>query len=481
MTNPRNRLFRQKALEHLSSPDQLDQAVQIIHPRAWIPLFALGGLVMVGGIWSVVGQLPIKVTGQGVLVNPRRMIQFQSPIAGQLKTLTVEDGQCVKQDHVLATIEPSELQQQLRQQQETLIQLQAQAQADRSLRDQRTALEQEAMATQQASLQQRLKNAQSLPPVLQTQGLTAIAQQRSSLEQQLQDARELAPVFATRLQNRQTLAQQGAISQDVLFEAELAHRQINQEIEELEAQLEQLNLQTVETQQHYVDNLSQVAQLEAELEALQTRAKQLEQENLAAVQIRDRDLQAAQHTLAQLEQQIADNSQIKSPQAGCILEITASVGQVVSPGTALGTLQIVGETNPVIDTTVLYFSVEDGKQIQPGMRVLVTPSPVKRERFGSIVGEVVSVSPFPVTRTRTAAVVGHSELADQLIGEESKIEVIAQLNQDLTTVSGYQWSSSDGPNLALTLGTTATARVVVEERAPITFLLPILREWSGID
>ncbi|MEO0490725.1 MAG: NHLP bacteriocin system secretion protein, partial [Cyanobacteria bacterium J06659_2] len=87
MTNPRNRLFRQKALEHLSSPDQLDQAVQIIHPRAWIPLFALGGLIMVGGIWSVVGQLPIKVTGQGVLVNPRRMIQFQSPIAGQLKTL----------------------------------------------------------------------------------------------------------------------------------------------------------------------------------------------------------------------------------------------------------------------------------------------------------------------------------------------------------------------------------------------------------
>ena len=81
-----------------------------------------------------------------------------------------------------------------------------------------------------------------------------------------------------------------------------------------------------------------------------------------------------------------------------------------------------------------------------------------------------------------ASVVGNPELADQLIGQEGgKIEVVARLNSDPSTFSGYQWSSSDGPDLQLTLGTTTTARVSVEERAPITFLLPILREWSGID
>jgi HlyD family secretion protein len=45
--------------------------------------------------------------------------------------------------------------------------------------------------------------------------------------------------------------------------------------------------------------------------------------------------------------------------------------------------------------------------------------------------------------------------------------------------SGYRWSSSKGPDSKLTAGTTASVRITVEERAPITFLLPFLREWSG--
>ncbi|NER79294.1 MAG: NHLP bacteriocin system secretion protein [Leptolyngbya sp. SIO1D8] len=478
----KRRLFRQKALERLSSPEQLDQAVRIIRPQDWLPLGVLGALVAVGVIWSVVGRLPMTVTGQGILINPRRMIQFQSPISGQLEGLMVQDGQCVERNQVLATIEPSDLKQQLQLQQERLIQLQQQATEDRDVREQRTALEQEAIAAQQASLQQRLQDAQSLTPVLQNQSLNAIAEQRSSLQQQLQDARELAPIFAARVQNRQRLLEAGAISEDTLLDVELEARQARQNIADLEAQLEQLNLQAVETQQRYVDNLSKISQIQAQLEELQSRSKRLEQENLEAIQVRNREQQDVQRAIAQLNQQISDNSRIQSPQAGCILEITASAGQVVDPGTRLGTIQVAGGDATMIETTVLYFAVKDGKQIQPGMTVFVTPSPVKRERFGSIVGEVVSVSPFPITRAGAASVVGNPELADQLIGQEGgKIEVVAQLKGDPSTFSGYQWSSSNGPDLKLTLGTTATARVAVEERAPITFLLPILREWSGID
>ena len=38
-----------------------------------------------------------------------------------------------------------------------------------------------------------------------------------------------------------------------------------------------------------------------------------------------------------------------------------------------------------------------------------------------------------------------------------------------------------GPKLEVSTGTTTTVRVKVEERAPITFVLPILREWSGVE
>ena len=38
----------------------------------------------------------------------------------------------------------------------------------------------------------------------------------------------------------------------------------------------------------------------------------------------------------------------------------------------------------------------------------------------------------------------------------------------------------EGPNLRISVGTTTSTRIRVENRAPITYLLPMLRETSGI-
>ncbi|MEM7771781.1 MAG: hypothetical protein AAGA75_05060 [Cyanobacteria bacterium P01_E01_bin.6] len=65
----RNSLFRQESLERLSSPEQLDQLMQIVTPKSWLPLGTLGALALAGLLWSVVGRIPITVTGQGLLVQ----------------------------------------------------------------------------------------------------------------------------------------------------------------------------------------------------------------------------------------------------------------------------------------------------------------------------------------------------------------------------------------------------------------------------
>ncbi|GAB4374044.1 MAG: hypothetical protein Kow00121_17940 [Elainellaceae cyanobacterium] len=63
-------IFRQESLERLSSPEQLDQLMQIVTPKSWLPLATLGCLVLLGLIWSIVGRIPITATAQGVLVTP---------------------------------------------------------------------------------------------------------------------------------------------------------------------------------------------------------------------------------------------------------------------------------------------------------------------------------------------------------------------------------------------------------------------------
>lgn len=40
-----NNLFRKKALESSSSPEQLERMMQALHPMNWLPLAALGLLV----------------------------------------------------------------------------------------------------------------------------------------------------------------------------------------------------------------------------------------------------------------------------------------------------------------------------------------------------------------------------------------------------------------------------------------------------
>ena len=114
------------------------------------------------------------------------------------------------------------------------------------------------------------------------------------------------------------------------------------------------------------------------------------------------------------------------------------------------------------------------------MTIQVAPDAVERERYGSILGTVTSVSTFPVTKEGASSLVGNTEVAELLVAQGPAIEVVAQLTRDDSTFSGYQWSSSQGPALQITSGTTSLGRVVIEQRAPITYLLPLLREISGL-
>jgi HlyD family secretion protein len=115
------------------------------------------------------------------------------------------------------------------------------------------------------------------------------------------------------------------------------------------------------------------------------------------------------------------------------------------------------------------------------MKVQIAPDPVERQRFGSILGTVTSVSAFLVTKEGVASRIGNTEVVNALMTQgRPAIEVVATLEPDAATFSGYRWSSSRGPELRMTPGTTTTGRVVVEQRAPITYLLPFLRDISGL-
>jgi hypothetical protein len=124
--------------------------------------------------------------------------------------------------------------------------------------------------------------------------------------------------------------------------------------------------------------------------------------------------------------------------------------------------------------SVSYFPIGEGKQIQPGDRVLIVPDTINIQEFGGLEATVTEVSPTAVTeQSALKRANGNQELA-QLIYTPASIEVVAQLIPDPSTATGYKWSMSQGPEIKLSGEIPTTSKVLLQEKAPITYVFPFL-------
>lgn len=479
MVTEKNNLFRKEALERLSSPENLDRQMQIIRPKKWLPLAAMGCVVATALTWSVVGRIPITATGQGVLVFPSQVVDFQSPSAGQLQTIRVQVGDTVKKGDVLATLNQTELQKQLQLARNKLSQLQLQERQAGVLQQQRQDLDKQALSKQRQTLQQSLQTIQALTPSLREKGLESIQRDRINLQQRLQTTKELVPTFKQRLDNRQKLLQEGAVADDTVLQARQEYLDAIAKIDEARSQLKKLDVEEAEAQRQYLQNLNQVKDLQTQLKQVEIQAATQAQQDLEATTNKKKEIQEVERNITQLELQLRGNSKITSQHTGLILEIAVTPGQMLTQGSRIGTISAQESSSKLVG--VAFFPVNDGKKIQQGMKLQITPTTVQREQFGGIVGSVTNVSAFPVTKEGASKLVGNPEIVQSLIPQQSsQIQVFAELQPDPKTFSDYRWSSSTGPQMKMSPGTTTSVRVTVEERAPIAFVLPILKSWSGI-
>lgn len=478
VTTHKSNLFRKEALERLSSPERLDQLMQVVQPNKWIPLAAMGSLIAVGLAWSVYGRIPITVTGQGVVVFPSKVVPFQSPSSGQILNLFVRPGDRIKKGQVIATIDQTELQERLNLARVKLLQLQEQDRNARSLQAQRTLLDRGATQQQRQALLQSLETTKSVTPILRDKGLESIRQERRSLQQQLETTRNLVPTFKKRFELREQLRREGAVSSDNVLQAQQEYLNNQTRINQIESQLKQLDVREADAQRQFLANLNATKELQAQLATLDTRLASQAEQDLAVSTNRRKEIQETERAIAQLQSQLKGKNQVISSFNGQVLELVVVPGQTLEEGARIGTIEAQESTNKLVG--VAYFPVSEGKKIKKGMELQVTPSTVKRERFGGIVATVTNVSPFPITKEGASSVVGGAEILQGLTTQGPQIQVFAELQADPSTKSRFRWSSSKGPEAQITSGTTTSVRVKVDEQSPISFVFPILRSWSGM-
>jgi HlyD family secretion protein len=418
MSAESDKIFRAAAVERLSSPEQLDQLIEVTRPADWAAALAIGLAVVAVETWSVVGRVPTRVAGEGILVSDSgRVVDAVSAVAGRLASVEVSIGDKVTQGQIVARVSQTETEQRHRSAIEVL--------HEREREELNAAIKRE--------LEIKAAN---------------LAAQKSALEQVIDATQKRAAYLTEAVASGESLNTRG-----------LATRR---ELEDRRADLST-------AQQRITESQNEILRLEGQ----QREAEQQRELDRLAAQFKVND---ARRQVDELAATIERDSQLMSPIDGQVIEIKVSPGSVLAAGTPVVAIETEGSGLEA----VVYIPADRGKTVQPGMEARVEPSTVKREEFGTIIGKVATISAFPMTPEGMAAVLHNEALVRIFSQEGAPYAVRIALARDERGVTGYRWSSGAGPQLRLSTGTLARAEVTTREQPPIDLVVPIMRRLSGI-
>ena len=148
-------------------------------------------------------------------------------------------------------------------------------------------------------------------------------------------------------------------------------------------------------------------------------------------------------------------------------------GSAVNQGSELVKVQQGDKNDNVI---VCYVALNFGKKITEGMKVLIYPTTVNKQEYGHMEATVEKVDSYVASTEDLRTQLGNDNLVEAFLQEGPVVAVVCRLKEDQNTSSGYYWSSTKGKDLTLTEGTLVEASVVLEEKAPITMLIPYIKE-----
>ena len=415
-------VFRSEALRRLRSSDQLTERIDLIPPAMRMMVASLSVVVAAGLIWALLGVVPTRVTGQGVLLADGKAAHTVQPVVmGPVIDLMVRRGEHVDVDEPIARVQQMSLQTQL-------------ASTDTRL------------AVLQMDLAQ-LKKAHELELAKLD---STLRRQKAAAEEQIEAGKVRATGLKDILTADQGLFARGVISRLEVANARAAHDQTMLDIANARAR-----------------------SIEVEVLAQQKRDELAELERQKQEQV-----DAVQAEAARLTVEVSIGSLVRAPVAGRIEEIRVGLGDVVTPGTIIATI---GRISPETFEVIAVFDNDMAKRIASGMDVHVRPTSVKKEEHGSMRGRVLSITELSVSKAELNSILRNPQLTDSLMGESSPLLAKIGVFLDKATPSGFSWWGGRGPPFSVTRGSRVAVDVIVERRRPMALIMPALRNLLGLE
>jgi HlyD family secretion protein len=399
-------IFRKAALERLSSPEQLDYLMSITSPAGWLALTASAVILFLVVLWGFLGRIPDSVSGRGILIRGGAVFDVSAGSDGFITQVLVKAGDKVTAGQTVATMSQSELELKIRTKEAELKVLRAQ---DVDM----TAREEKSDSAAIADYQKEEK---------------ALIEAEKSYRVQVQ-------ANQAEYDNQQNLLQKGLTTQ----------AQVNRTRDNLYAAQLQLSDTQVKESQVRTDQIK------------------LTRETQNSKNERTKEISKAKLQLEEYTEQRDSGVKVICRYSGRVIEKLVESGSPVNAKDRIITVE--AENTPML--AVIYVPAGEGKKVIPDQEIRISPSTVKAEEYGFILGKVTSVSYFPSTPDGMKVVLRNEEL-------------VKELSPDPATKSGYKWSSSQGPPTGIFSGTLASAQIVVQRQPPVEFVIPKIKEIMGL-
>jgi HlyD family secretion protein len=410
----------QQKTDRRYSLEQLDRLVTITAPVWWIDLAAVYVVIGVALIWAIWGAIPSKVQGHGILVSTGGVQEVVSRTSGKVAAVLVKPGDMVQEGLVVARIIQPALTSQVENTRKELDSLRKMHRRAKEFYDRERSL----------------------------QGKNYLAQRHNFLGQ-MTDVQQRQQWLAKRLQNQKELLAKGLITDKTLLDTR----------EQLQNASEDLRKAQINLEKTKVDEIQMVTRQERDL--LELSLKILETGDKLDLLTKDLEYKEI----------------VKSDFSGLVLEAKVSTGAEVTPGSKIISLDLQGGNLGA----VLYLPIaQGGKKVKAGMPIHISPQDIKREQYGSMLGEVQSISPSPATPDAMLNVLRNEGLVKEFAQWGPAIAIYADLRVDPATMSGFQWTSREGPPFKMDLGRVILGEVVVGEQRPISLVIPYIKRVFGL-
>ena len=233
------------------------------------------------------------------------------------------------------------------------------------------------------------------------------------------------------------------------------------------------------TRQEFLRTEREVADLQSQFQQIDITEFETRRDIETQIETLERQLREVDGRLDRTLANFQESGQVRSPFSGDVVEVLAVAGQIIQPGGRIVTLQRTGRTVKSLEA-VVYIPARDGKRVNIGMDVQLSPGGVRREEFGYLRGWVTSVSEFTVSSEALMRLLQNERLVQDLLAGGSVFEVRVDLVRDPTTPSGFAWTSGVGPPIAIDSGTIGSGQITVDRQRPIALVIPLLRDWTGL-